>query len=301
MLKKIYYTVRAHGFGGAMNAARHMLIPEHACCLSLCRQHVRGRAGIEIGGPSSVFSSRGILPLYEEAGSLDNCNFATTTRWEGAISEGRNYRFSTRRPPGSQYVAEGTNLWSIADESYQFLLSSHVLEHSANAIQALSEWIRIVKVGGTLILLIPHKDGTFDHRRPVTPLEHFVDDYAGCVQEDDLTHLPEIVRLHDLRRDPGAGSAEEFQRRSLANPRNRCLHHHVFDTSSVATLLDHVGLELLAIEPMRPSHVIAVARKPGAGGTANNAGAMADLRQVLRLSPFKSDRACAPTVSIGHA
>lgn len=290
MLRKIYFTVRSHGFGGVVHAARHALAPVRARSLDLTRQLVRGRSGIEIGGPSGVFSSRGVLPLYDDVGSLDNCNFASTTTWEGAIAEGKTFRFSAHRPAGTQYVAETTDLRRIADGSYDFLLSSHVLEHSANAIQALSEWLRIVKAGGTLVLLIPHRDGTFDHRRPVTPLSHFLADHAAGMTEDDLTHLPEILQLHDLRRDPGAGSAEAFERRSRANPQNRCLHHHVFDTMSVATLLDHVGLELLAVEPMRPNHVVAVTRKPATGLKPDNGRVVAELAAALRQSPFASDR-----------
>lgn len=293
MLRKIYYTVRSHGLGGALHAARRVVAPTRAGCLELCRQLVRSRNGIEVGGPSGVFAPRGVLPLYGDVGALDNCNFSSKTTWEGSISEGQTFRFSANRPAGTQYVAETTNLQRIASDSYDFLLSSHVLEHSANAIQALSEWLRVVKAGGALVLLIPHKDGTFDHRRPVTRLEHLVADHAAGMKEDDLTHLPEILQLHDLGRDPGAGSAEQFERRSQANLDNRCLHHHVFDTTLVARLLDHVGLQLLAVEAMRPNHVIAVARKPSDGARPDNTAAFAALPDALRRSPFLSDRQAA--------
>jgi SAM-dependent methyltransferase len=297
MLKKIYYTFRSLGFIGTMHAAKHALIPTHAISLQICRQLVKGCAGIEVGGLSGVFATRGILPLYENVDSLDNCNFATTTTWEGVISVGETFRFSKLRPPGKQFVAETTNLTGIEDESYDFLLSSHVLEHSANAIQVLSEWRRIVKSGGTLVLLIPHKDGTFDHRRPVTTLSHFIDDYAAGVKEDDLTHLEEILQFHDLRRDPGAGSVADFEQRSRANLQNRCLHHHVFDTTSVAKLLDHVELELLTVEPIQPNHIVVVAQKPRAGSKPDNSRILSSLPKELLRSPFKSDRTSALTTS----
>lgn len=295
MLRKIYYTVRSHGLAGALHAARRVIAPTRAGCLALCRELVQGRSGIEVGGPSGVFSPRGVLPLYDNVGSLDNCNFASHTTWEGSIAEGRTFRFSPDKPAGTQYVAETTNLERIASGTYDFLLSSHVLEHSANALLALSEWLRVVKAGGTLVLLLPHKDGTFDHRRPVTRLEHLIADHVAGVKEDDLTHLPEILELHDLARDPGAGSAQEFERRSRANVENRCLHHHVFDTTLVAHLLDHVGLQLLAVEAMRPNHVIAVARKPSDGSRPDNAAAWTALPAALRASPFASDRQAART------
>lgn len=296
MLRKIYHTVRAQGFGGALHAARHLVAPTRARALEHCRELVRDRSGIEIGGKSGVFSERGVLPLYEAVGSLDNCNFATTTTWEGSIAEGANFRFSTNRPAGMQFVSETTNLDRIESGRYDFLLSSHVLEHSANAIQALSEWLRVVKDGGSLMVLLPHREATFDHRRPVTTLDHFVEDYAGGVGEDDLTHLPEILELHDLQRDPGAGTREAFVRRSNANLENRCLHHHVFDTTLVAQLLDHMGLQLLAVEAMRPNHIIAVALKPAAFSRPDNARFFADLPLALRHSPFNGDRDVATNV-----
>lgn len=295
MLRKICYTVRSHGLAGALHAARRVVAPTRAGCLALCRQLVQGRSGIEVGGPSGVFSPRGVLPLYEDVGSLDNCNFASQTTWEGSITEGRTFRFSSGKSAGTQYIAETTNLQRIPSGGYDFLLSSHVLEHSANALLALSEWLRVMKAGGTLVLLLPHKDGTFDHRRQVTRLEHLVADQTVGMKEDDLSHLPEILELHDLVRDPGAGSAEEFERRSRANFENRCLHHHVFDTTLVARLLDHVGLQLLSVEAMQPNHVIAVARKPADSARADNTAALAALPDVLRQSPFQSDRRVAAT------
>ena len=48
-------------------------------------------------------------------------------------------------------------------------------------------------------LVVPHKDKTFDHNRPVTSLNHLEEDLDNDVDEDDLTHLPEILELHDLR------------------------------------------------------------------------------------------------------
>lgn len=273
-----------------MYAARQFFYPDRANSLDLCCKFVRGRQGIEIGGPSGVFSSRGVLPLYEEVDSLDNCNFSSQTTWEGSIREGGTFIFSTNRPPGMQYVAETTNLKCIADENYNFLLSSHVLEHSANALKVLYEWIRIIKPGGMLVLLLPHKDGTFDHHRPVTSLEHLIEDYEVDTKEDDLTHLPEILSLHDLYRDPAAGTKEEFERRSRANFENRCLHHHVFDTTLVARLIDYVGLELLAVETMRPNHVITIARKPCGNERPDNRTVLAAVATQLRRSPFPSDR-----------
>ena len=44
------------------------------------------------------------------------------------------------------------------DETQDFIFSSHLLEHIENFKGALKEWWRLVKVGGYLVLYLPHKD-----------------------------------------------------------------------------------------------------------------------------------------------
>lgn len=132
----------------------------------------------------------------------------------------------------------------IADYSYDFLLSSNCLEHVANPLKALFEWHRVLRPGGYLILVLPRKDGTFDHRRSVTTFEHIFSDFKKGVGEDDMTHLEEILQLHDLSLDPPAGTLEQFRARSLKNGENRTLHHHVFDLSVVDLMLKFTGFHL---------------------------------------------------------
>jgi len=227
-------------------------------CFEAAMRMVKGKSGIEIGGPSEVFRGAcGLLPIYDEIGSLDNCDFSRTNTW-AAHSEA--FVFSQRRPPGKTIVGEGTELSAVPDREYDFVLSSHNLEHMANPVKALREWQRITRPGGGLILVLPDYRFTFDRRRKPTPVAHIFGDYRRRTQENDLTHLDEILRAHDLNLDPGGGSAEEFRKRSLNNFANRCLHHHVFDRQNTLELLTGVDAEVLAIETAWPFHIFAVAR-----------------------------------------
>ena len=142
-----------------------------------------------------------------------------------------------------------------------------------------------LKPRGALILIVPHKDGTFDHRRPVTTLPHLIEDYTHGTKEDDLTHLPEILQRHDLSLDPPAGDCDAFKARSERNVENRCLHHHVFDTRLVVQVVDWLGLRLLAVEPFLLHHILVVAQRddPAPGGNARFLGAHASYRLT---SPF---------------
>ncbi len=94
-----------------------------------------------------------------------------------------------------------------------------------------------------------------------TSVDHMLEDFRQDTQEDDLTHLPEILEKHDLSRDPGAGSIEEFRRRSLDNFHNRCLHHHVFDETNSRELLSRCGMNVVAVESA-DFHIFLLAQIP---------------------------------------
>jgi len=266
------------------------LFPKHAKSFSKIESLLHGKIGIEIGGPSQVFTAKGIFPVYPIAGYLDNCNFGGTTVWEGDINEGQTFQFDRNKPVGRQYIVEATAMENIPSVSYDFVLSSHVLEHTANPILALSEWMRLLKDQGTLVLLLPHKDGTFDHRRPVTTLQHMISDFNAGMGEDDLTHMTEIIALHDLERDSEAGDLAAFKARSKRNFENRCFHHHVFDTHVAVSLVDHMGLQIRAVEAIRPMHILVVAQKVGRGKLVDNSAFTDKSAQYRQSSPFLSDR-----------
>ena len=271
--------------------AYRRVFPRRAGIFEAIAPLARGRRGFEIGGPSQIFSREGLLPVYPIVASLDNSNYSSQTVWEGPIEEGNTFRFDPSKPAGRAYIREGTDLHGIASESFGIVLSSHTIEHIADPLRALREWLRILEIDGTLVLIVPHRDGTFDHRRPVSTLDHLIDDERIGRGEDDQTHVEEILALHDLRMDPPAGTPEEFRARSLRNIENRCLHHHVFDSALVARILDHLRLEIVAIEAHQPFHIIAVARKRDAGAAIDNARFLRPDAPYRAGSPFASDRA----------
>lgn len=49
-------------------------------------------------------------------------------------------------------------LYGIEDESFDFVYSSHCLEHVLDVRIALKNWFRVVRKGGYLIIAIPHRD-----------------------------------------------------------------------------------------------------------------------------------------------
>jgi SAM-dependent methyltransferase len=168
------------------------------------------KVGIEIGGLSKIFNNE--IPIYPIVKNVDGCNFSSQTIWEGQVQEGNNYNFFNSKN-GSQYICEANDLSRIPSEKYDFIISSHCLEHCANTLKTVNEWLRVIKKEGVILLVLPDKRYTFDRKRPVTKFIHLLDDYTNEVNENDLTHLLEILKSHDLSLDKAAGSMDQFKKR----------------------------------------------------------------------------------------
>lgn len=218
------------------------------------RALLNGRRAIEIGGPSDLLGYAGPLPVYSCFRSLDNCNYSTQTLWHSEAVKCRQ-----------ELICEGTRL-PVKDGAYDCVIASHCLEHIANPIKALLEWRRVLGDGGLLLLILPHRDHTFDWRRPVTTLDHMTQDFKSNTPETDLSHLEEVLALHDLSRDPPAGTPEQFRARCLRNAELRAIHHHVFVPASAALLMGDVGFSIVR-QDVQDSNIIILGRStwsPGA-------------------------------------
>lgn len=197
---------------------------------------LEGKSIVDIGGPSNIF-----YPIYDKACSIDIVNFCMKNAWGNLEHE---YYYKDRLM-GKVIENDATELKDIHDETYDVVLSSNNLEHIANPMKAVSEWKRILKYDGILIILVPAKEYTFDHNRKVVTFSHILDDYEKNVKEDDLSHLEEILELHDLRMDPPAGTFTQFKERSMNNYKNRCLHQHVFDQIVLWEIAKYFNMEIL--------------------------------------------------------
>ena len=212
------------------------------------RHHLKGQRAIEIGGPSNLLGVEGELPVYSCLEFIDNVNYSANTLWQSESVEFRQ-----------ALICEGTEL-PVREQAYDCLISSHSLEHIANPIKALLEWRRVIRDGGLLLLVLPNREFTFDWRRPVTPLDHIREDFRLGTPETDLSHLKEILALHDLSRDIPAGTPEQFKERCLKNAEIRAMHHHIFDFETAAELMRETGFSVVR-QDVKGIHIITLARK----------------------------------------
>lgn len=80
--------------------------------------------------------------------------------------------------------ANGDNI-PVPDDSQDFVINSHVLEHFENPIKAMLEWDRVTKVGGIIFMIVPHKMRTFDIDKPRTKLWKTIESWKKKVLNND--------------------------------------------------------------------------------------------------------------------
>ncbi|MCF8321919.1 MAG: class I SAM-dependent methyltransferase [Flavobacterium sp.] len=255
-IKSLLNTFLSKGIFGVLQLVQHKVFLQKITTIQnkdAYLNYFAGKKGIEIGGPSVVFSI--VIPVYQVAEALDGCNFSSETIWEGSIAEGENFNYFENKK-GFQYICEASNLATVPSEKYDFLVASHCLEHCANTLKTVKEWLRVVRKGGAILLILPDKRYTFDQNRPITSFEHLLDDLKKDIGETDMTHLDEILELHDLSRDLAAGTERQFKERSLSNHENRCLHHHVFDFELLRKIYKYNNLKVVDTSFESPNHQI---------------------------------------------
>jgi SAM-dependent methyltransferase len=189
------------------------------------------KIGVEIGGPSDTGEI-----LYKNSKNIDNIVFSKNTIW-GNHTDEYNYYNGKK---GKIIINDAVNISLVQNECYDFIFSSHSLEHIANPLKAINEWLRIIKNGGYVIIIVPEKSCCFDHKRNYSTFSTLLSQYEKNVGEDDLSTLPEILLHHDLSLDPPAGDFENFTKRSLDNFNNRCLHHYVYSDELLMEICNYV-------------------------------------------------------------
>ena len=94
----------------------------------MLQQHIFGRHGVEVGGPSETYRGLGV---YDGDTVVDLVNYAASTMWAGVGTAGVNGK-------GRGIVSDGSKLLGVPDADYDFFLGSHYLEHLTVCMCVLS-------------------------------------------------------------------------------------------------------------------------------------------------------------------
>lgn len=82
-------------------------------------------------------------------------------------------------------VAAGDRL-PFADDTYDFVFASHVLEHIPDPVAALEDWVRVAR--RWVVVILPHRDRTFDRDRELTPVAELLQRHRSGFTSDEDRH-----------------------------------------------------------------------------------------------------------------
>lgn len=177
----------------------------------------------------------------------------------------------------------------------EYVFSSHCAEHYWDTIAVLLEWARVVRPGGFVLLVLPHKERTFDVGRPASTVDHHLADFekVGALDETHWREWESVLDalrrgevsaggdaswLHQVARGDGTYDRPWIAERGL-------IHYHAWTQSEMAALLSLLGLRLhTVIEEMkdRADSFLVVAERPQTWSSERVAAALRKRRAGAR-------------------
>ena len=137
--------------------------------------------------------------------------------------------------PPVDRVDNGETLATFTNESLDFIINSHMIEHTEDPIATLGNWLRVLRPGGVLYLVVPDMRKSFDRRRQPTDFAHLLADHQQGPAVSRQAHYLEWAGLVErCRPEHIADRAGQ-----LAEQRYR-IHFHVWTaTGFIAFLMSY--------------------------------------------------------------
>lgn len=159
-------------------------------------------------------------------------------------------------------VDNGEYLLKIADDSLDFLIGNHLLEHCENPLGTIRNHLCKIKDNGILYYAIPDKTQSFDHDRPLTDFSHLVKDDTLGPEWSRRLHFREWVELVNQQTEPEKIKHDV----QVLEDMNYSIHFHVWDQITFTAFLTQAQSYLgdtFAIDCIEPNdtEVIAILRK----------------------------------------
>lgn len=157
---------------------------------------------------------------------------------------------------------DGQTMLGVADESFDFVHSSHCLEHLVDPAEGLKNWFRILKPGGHLIVTVPDEDLYEQGQFPST---YNSDHKWSFTMFKTGSWSPKSKNLLELLQD--MGPASDIQKIELLNSTHR---YGLPRFDQTLTPIGECGLEFVVRK--RPREEVEFGgRKPIPGNVPDNA------------------------------
>jgi SAM-dependent methyltransferase len=128
----------------------------------------------------------------------------------------------------NDYVEGTASDLPVADESLDFIFSSHVFEHLANPLGHLRRWRKKLRPGGQVLAVVPELGGAKDYRQDASTLDEFRAEDRDDVWEPTEAHYERYVRKTVRGADAGLWMREK-----------RSIHVHFYTPETMDVLLRH--------------------------------------------------------------
>lgn len=217
---------------------------------------LKGKNGLEFGGTTELFSlPKHRMLLYPHV-KLDGANKFDNNHFNGLLNENYNTGYGI----GKRYNCDASNELQISQigKKFDFIVTSHVIEHIANPIKAIKLWEnKLLNEDGYILSIIPFYKECFDRNRPLTTINHLIEDYKNNVGEDDKTHIEEQKKLHDW----SYGGHKEFYSLCENNELTRVVHHHTFNKNNIKDLFLYLNMDILYLFNHDPLNIVCLTKK----------------------------------------
>lgn len=164
-------------------------------------------------------------------------------------------------------IDNGESLNNIKNNSQDFVIANHFIEHCENPIKTLKEFLRVLKSGGIIYLTVPDKRFTFDKERPITELSHLIKDYNDGPEWHKKEHFKEWAKY--VKHAPPELLEQETEQ--LLNC-NYSIHYHVWTYFELFELFIclkkelNFGFEIIEFVFNPPESIFIIKKEDKAGG-----------------------------------
>jgi SAM-dependent methyltransferase len=140
---------------------------------ALAHKYLDGLSGIEIGAAA------------HNPFNIPDCKFVDRTDDPDDIFKKGSLELCGEHTP-VDYVMEGDDLHEFPDNTWDYVLTSHVLEHFFDPIKAIKEWFRVIKPGGYIFMIVPNSTSLPGEDRPPHRPQEIVDRHEGNIKPEDV-------------------------------------------------------------------------------------------------------------------
>lgn len=190
---------------------------------AIADRFLEGR-GLELGAGTRPFP----LPRGAQAVYGDIRDEVALTRFFG------NARVTT----GQRIDAQ--TLDGIEAKSFDFLIAAHVIEHLRDPLGAIANGLRVLKKGGSFVLVVPDMRFTFDRNRPETTVAHAQRDLTDGGESTCYQAYEEHLRFVHPYLTGESYSESEIERQATENARRWRefdIHFHAWSRAGFEGLL----------------------------------------------------------------